>query len=236
MGDNREKTGTKGIVISIIFLIWFFGSLIAMIICSKLENSSGFVLALLGQYFLVFGIVAIIGNRMRKPFPVIVLLFPLVGVCLFVCGIWILVGGVHALASMEQYAPYILIWIFPIAGAVMVVSAYWKSRHLKRVCTQEIQAKCIDIESKWSSNRTGRGGKKVYMPVYSIFYNGEEKLLRNYTYTNLNHFEIGMYYYIKINPANPDEFLDDNNKKGNRLLLILGIAFIVVMVPAIVFM
>ena len=55
-------------------------------------------------------------------------------------------------------------------------------------------------------------------------------------YTNLNHFEIGAYYNIRINPTNPDEYLDENNRKGNNLILILGVVLLVVTLPAIVYM
>lgn len=236
MGEDEKKNKIKNGIIGAVFLIWFFGSMIAMLVCSKLDNRTGILLALFGQYFLVFGILGVGANRKNKPFPLPILLFPLVGVLLLACGISIWVGGEQALVWLQKNAPYILIWIFPLVGAGMIVSATCNSRHLKRVCTREVQAKCIDVESTWSPDRNGRGGRYVYMPVYSIFYNGEEKILRNYIYTNMNRFEQGEYYYIKINPDNPEEFIDSNNKKAKGMSLILGVVFLVISVPVLVYM
>lgn len=236
MDNGNNRFTTKNIVISILFLIWFFGSLVAMMCCSESQNKIGFLLTLIGQYFLVFGIIAVAGNRKQKPFPIVVLIFPLVGIALMVCGISSIAGGDVVKETLVKYAPYIIIWIFPIAGILMVFGSMSKIRYLKRVCTREIQAKCVDIEVSWVNDSDSPRRTRVYMPLYSIYYNGEERLIRNNMYTNMNRFEIGSYYYIKINPSNPDEFIDDNNKKGNMLIFILGIVFIVLSVPVLGFM
>lgn len=234
MGNIQKKCNCKSAIIGLIFLIWFFVSLAGMLIYSKKEGCTGIILAIIGQYFLVFGIIAVVSNRTTKPFPFIVLVFPLVGISLLICGICIQLGGNDVLKMLGKYAPYILIWIFPIAGTVMLVKGTCGIRHLKRVCTREIQAKCIRVEASWTKGTKGHKGHYVYMPVYSIIYNGEERILQNNTYTNGNKFEEGAYYSIKINPDNPDEFMDANSQKANRLLLLLGIALIIITVPSIV--
>ena len=195
MSDNQNNN-PKGIIIGMLCLIWGLGSIAAMLFCSKLENHTGILLVLLGQFFLVIGLIAVICNRKAKPYPFIVLVFPLAGIALLVCGIYILTKGEIALSMLDQYAPYILIWIFPLAGIMMIAGTLGKIRYLKQVCTQEVQAKCVDIESASAAGTHRR--KHVTMPVYSISYNGEEKLLRKGMYTNLNHFEIGAYYLSLI--------------------------------------
>ena len=146
MSDNQNNN-PKGIIIGMLCLIWGLGSIAAMLFCSKLENHTGILLVLLGQFFLVIGLIAVICNRKAKPYPFIVLVFPLAGIALLVCGIYILTKGEIALSMLDQYAPYILIWIFPLAGIMMIAGTLWKIRYLKQVCTQEVQAKCVDIES-----------------------------------------------------------------------------------------
>ena len=232
MSDNHNNN-PKGIIIGMLCLIWGLGSIAAMLFCSKLENHTGILLVLFGQFFLVIGLIAVICNRKAKPYPFILLVFPLAGIALLVCGICILTKGEIALAMLDQYAPYILIWIFPLAGIIMIASAVGKIRYLKRVCTQAVQAKCIDIESASAAGAHRR--KHVTMPVYSISYNGEEKILRKGMYTNLNYFEIGAYYGIYINPENPDEYLDENNRKGYKLIMTLGVVLLAVTVPVIIF-
>lgn len=237
MQDSGNKNDAKSKVLGIIFLIWFFGSMIGFFVCSESDNKIGPLLVLFGQYFLVFGIIAVAGNLKKKPFPVIVVIFPIVGLSVLVSGIGMILGGEKVLLFLGRYAPYIFIWIFPIVGVLMIVNSFSQYRHLKRVCTRDIQAKCIDIDSRLSRNNAEQGRRrKVYMPVYSIFYNEREYIIRNYNYTNLVKFEIGMYYNIKINPSNPNEFMDENSSKANKLVFVLGIIIIVITAPIIIFM
>ena len=55
MSDNQNNN-PKGIIIGMLCLIWGLGSIAAMLFCSKLENHTGILLVLLGQFFLVIGI------------------------------------------------------------------------------------------------------------------------------------------------------------------------------------
>ena len=52
----------------------------------------------------------------------------------------------------------------------------------------------------------------------------------------MNDYQVGNYYPIMINPLNPEEFLDANNRKGNIVTLVLGIIFVAVLIPIIVYM
>lgn len=236
MQESGKKMGVKEKVLGVILLIWFFGSVVGFFVCSELEDNTGLLLVLFGQYFLVFGIIVVVSNLKKKPFPIITIIFPIVGLSALVCGICMLVGKETALEFIKQYAPYILMWVFPVAGVLVIANSFSQYRYLKRVCTRDIQAKCIDIESEFTKASFEDRRTRVYMPVYSIFYDNREYIIRNYNYTNLVNFEIGMYYYIKINPSNPNEFIDENTKKANMLTLIIGITFIVVTLPVIIFM
>ena len=88
MSDNQNNN-PKEIIIGMLCLIWGLGSIAAMLFCSKLENHTGILLVLLGQLFLVIGLIAVICNRKAKPYPFIVLVFPLAGIALLVCGIYL---------------------------------------------------------------------------------------------------------------------------------------------------
>lgn len=50
MSDNQNNN-PKGIIIGMLCLIWGLGSIAAMLFCSKLENHTGILLVLLGQFF-----------------------------------------------------------------------------------------------------------------------------------------------------------------------------------------
>ena len=102
MSDNQNNN-QKGIIIGMLCLIWGLGSIAAMLFCSKLENHTGILLVLFGQFFLVIGLIAVICNRKAKPYPFILLVFPLAGIALLVCGICILTKGEIALSMMDHF-------------------------------------------------------------------------------------------------------------------------------------
>ena len=62
MGKNENGTTVAKLIISIVFIVWFMGSLFGMMVCSKLDGGTGLMLALIGQYFLVFGIMGVVGS------------------------------------------------------------------------------------------------------------------------------------------------------------------------------
>lgn len=236
MGKNENGTTVAKIIISIVFIVWFMGSLFGMMVCSKLDGGTGLMLALIGQYFLVFGIMGVVGSIKKRPFPAIILLFPLVGIALIICGVIMYIDMQNAAQMIYEAAPYLLAGIFPVTGVLMIISATSEIRHLKRVCTVEVQAKCISVETRWTQGGKGRRTKRVHMPVYSVYYNGREYTARNDVYTNMNDYQVGNYYPIMINPLNPEEFLDANSRKGNIVTLVLGIIFVAVLIPIIVYM
>lgn len=233
---NENGTNAAKIIISIIFIVWFMGSLFGMMVCSKLDGGTGLMLALIGQYFLVFGIMGVVGGIKKRPFPAIILLFPLVGSALIICGVIMYADMKNAAHMIYEAAPYLLAGIFPVTGVLMIISATSEIRHLKRVCTVEVQAKCISVETRWTQGGEGRRTKRVHMPVYSVYYNGREYTVQNDVYTNMNDYQVGNYYSIMINPLNPEEFLDANNRKGNIVTLVLGIIFVAVLIPIIIYM
>ena len=155
MGKNENGTTVAKIIISIVFIVWFMGSLF---------GGTGLMLALIGQYFLVFGIMGVVGSIKKRPFPAIILLFPLVGIALIICGVIMYIDMQNAAQMIYEMAPYLLAGIFPVTGVLMIISATSEIRHLKRVCTVEVQAKCISVETRWTQGGKGRRTKRVQMP------------------------------------------------------------------------
>ena len=72
-----KKTFTG--IISVVFLLWFIASIIGMVYFAKTGRSL-LCLALFGQYFLVFGLAAVISGIKDHNFNPITLLFVFIGV------------------------------------------------------------------------------------------------------------------------------------------------------------
>ena len=74
--ENKTNKSNGGIIFGIVFILWFFTSMGGLLYCSNkgLETLSA---GIFGQYFLVFGILALVSGIKSKNFNPIMLLFPL---------------------------------------------------------------------------------------------------------------------------------------------------------------
>ena len=208
-----------------IFLTWFIGSIIA-ILCislfiSNFDNRIGWFLCLFGQYFVVLGVIAIWDMKNDKPFQSIVLMAPLVGIVCCSCGIYILLYGEVAMNKMSELAPYLLYLSVLIAGILFMHTTLSELVYLKKKCTYEVDAKCVDIMTSYTEGR-----RRVYMPIYNILINGQEHIICNEKYSNIK-FEIGKYYKILIDPENINNFFDLNTKYDLTGSLIFELVFII---------
>ena len=61
--NNKIKISQK--ILAILFVIWFFASIFAMIIFNILQKPVSWIIALFGQYFLVFGIIVLFGKMLN---------------------------------------------------------------------------------------------------------------------------------------------------------------------------
>lgn len=213
-------------IFGIAFLVWFFTSLAGMFLVAKTENPAEWLMILFGQYFLVFGVIAIYANKGTKHFPTIILMFPLVGLACIGSGIYIMVGGEDSYDNMNVFAPFLIVAAFFVAGLLMLHMSLSEMLYLKRVCTYEVSAKCVDITTSLSKRKHG-GYNEIYMPIYSFWFNDTEQRIWNNQYSSKK-FTIGDYYTLMVNPNDVNDFIDGNARIGNIGLLTIGIVFITV--------
>lgn len=221
-------------ICGIIFLIWFFASMAGLLLVSETQHPVEWLMIIFGQYFLVFGVLAVWSNKGTRRFPTIILMFPLVGLACMGSGIYMMIGGVDSHEKMNAFAPFFIVATFIVAGALMMHMSLSEMLYLKRVCTYEVNAKCVDITTSLSKRKHG-GYSEIYMPTYSFWLNNEEHRVWNNQFSSTK-FTIGDYYKILVNPNNVNDFIDSNARIGNIGLLIIGTLFIVVSSVVMAFM
>lgn len=194
----EEKSGAK-IVISIIVLVWFFASIGAMLYCSK-QDMPWLVLALFGQYFIVFGAIALAAGIKGRQFQPLPLLFVLVGIGCAAAGL-ILQYGTDGMAKLlENLAPYLFLSIFVLVGVGMLAGGVTHYERKKNTCTYVVNARVVQLKTS-----RGKKGSILYSPVYEIYYGGEYKKICSNMYTNVKVPQVGDYKQLMVNPADPDE-------------------------------
>lgn len=117
MEENRNS-----VVVSIVFLSWFALSMIGMVAAGRAEQG-GWVAILLGQYFLVFGLIwlykEIKAGGIRQP---IFLLFPIVGLWTVLAGLLWQFGNDVMKEMVVASIPNILVGLFFCVGIYLLVS------------------------------------------------------------------------------------------------------------------
>ena len=90
--DKRQGAGAGKILLSLLYMVWFVASLAGMIYLAKTGRET-LMLAVLGQYFLVFGIAGILSNIKNKALLAANLIFPLAGLGMIAVSLWLTYGG-----------------------------------------------------------------------------------------------------------------------------------------------
>ena len=225
MGENK-KTGIGGILLSIVFLVWFVASIGAMIYFSK-TNRGALVVTVFGQYFLVFGLIAVISGIKNKNFQAVTLLFPLVGIGAMAGGCIFQFGAEAVKKQAEAAIPYLFLGLFFVIGVSLVLGTYLKSKRKHEVCNYCIAATCVEVKSHYDD------GTRTYCPVYEVYYRGEMIRICNNLYTNIHRVEVGEAREIYLNPNDPNEFYEPKEEKATKkFMYILGSIFAIVSIFA----
>ncbi|MBQ8527102.1 MAG: hypothetical protein IJ429_01390 [Lachnospiraceae bacterium] len=218
-GASRGET-----LFSIVFLIWFLGSIAGLVIAAKI-GQPGWALVIFGQYFVVFGIIALhneIKNGFRNP---IFLIFLAVGLIVVTCALMWQLGDDAAKKNVIKQIPNVAAGIFFLVGVLLFAGIISEKKQQKK-CTCAVQGKCVEV--KWHYSNSSGGGK-TYCPVYEYYYNGQVYTGSQGIYTNLLSVGEGEYREIFLNPDKPDMFYEKGmSHMLNGVSLFFSVTFIAV--------
>jgi len=222
--DYMEKdkiNSIKSIVFSILFLIWFFGSIIAMMILAEINQY--YTVMIFGQYFLVFGIIPLTAKGNSGKW--IALPFLLVGLaCIIIPYLMMNPDLLKVEIIWDSLIPLLLIFTFVITGVSMIIFPILKKRKLEKLCTITLSATLVRHNYTYSDK-----GNKLYCPIYEFEFEKNKYEVSDNCYSNIVVKPIGTIEDIKINPDNPNEFLINNSL--NKIVIIIGIIILLVTVP-----
>ncbi len=225
---KNQKHKISSIIISVIFVIWFTGSIALMIFFAKTERA-GLVPAVLGQYFLVFGLIIVIGTIKNKEFNPITLIFPSAGALCIIVTLINYFGSENIMTFIDENMPCILMALFLVVGIVLVAVALSRYFGRKKRCSYSVTAKCIELRERADN------GQMMACPVYEIWYNGEVIKLCDDVYSNNIDVKVGDEKEIMINPDKPKEYFVADEMTASAIIIGgIGFAIILVMIFAFV--
>lgn len=207
--ENKTNNSKGGMIIGIIFIIWFIASIGGLIYCNS-NGLEALSVGIFGQYFLIFGIFIIVSEIKKKKFNPIMLLFPLIGIGAIAGALVYQFGNEEQVERLINLLPCSILLIFFLIGVRVLVYAFQISILKRQRCTYPIDAVCIGIKTRFR-HKEGRS----YCPVYMIEYQGKVIELCDEIYSNTNKLKPGDTKRIMINPNNPQDF----HEPGQTLVL-----------------
>ena len=219
-GEEHLKNEKKGKLLGIIFLIWFFTSLIAMFVLS--EKNPYYMVMVFGQYFLVFGTIVLFSKGDHKWIAILPVLVGLA--CIIVPFLMLNPLILDFKINWDIVIPLLIISIFIIVGAAMVIFPILRKKKMEKLCTHHVFATIIDHDI------TSGDSGELYAPIYKYEFNKETYEVCTNVYSNVGVKPVGTIVDLMINPNKPKEFLDESFgfTKG---IVIMGIFFLLVSVP-----
>ena len=221
---NEQPNDSKiGRIVGIIFLIWFFASMGAMFYFSKVNTY--YTMMIFGQYFLVFGIIPFLGKVKNR---IIGVPFMLVGLACIIIPYLMMKPEINGIViNWDAVIVLLFIIAFILSGLAFILIPIIRTRQLKIRCSIEVVATIVKHRTTYSNS-----GNRLLCPIYEFQFNGKKYKVMNNQYTNIDVKPIGTLVNLKINPDNPEEFLD----KGVSLTVcvFIGLCFLIISIPILI--
>lgn len=205
---NKEQ---KDKLLSILFLTWFFGSIILLIV---LKDISGYyTIMVLGNVFLVIGLIF----GIKKAY--IGYLFALVGLGAIVIPFLMLNTNLLTI-DWDKAIPIIILSLFVLIGFGIAIVPIILFNKKKRLCNIIVPSKLIGYEeNKYKAIN-------IYTPIYEFEFNGRKYI--GSLGKKIKKEEPGKIIDLKINPENPAQIFQlIEDKKGLYFFIILGMLIVI---------
>ena len=187
---------------------------------------SAFLMALaMGEMFVAGAVMMMQAERQKHHRSyAMAILFLLLGVAMAVGGCY----SRFAPASMrEVFDPYIangFIGVFPLIGILLIVGKILSIRRKKRICTEQVYAECVRLERSRSHKH-----RNSYTPVWSYYHDGEQREIRDNTFSNVGNPRVGESREIWIDPEYHEMYYEPQRERSGLILsCVLGGIFLVI--------
>ena len=202
---NNKRTASL-LIVSLVFMIWFVGSVGISIYEVKKGNIWIFLIAL-GQFFIVMGLFALVSIiSEKKDGWWLGGVFVLAGTGCVIYGLMNRFGSGEAYKKMVNAIPLMGGITFFIVGLTVVIYSAGSRKKLKECCTYQISAQCIDLKVR------GAGYRALRCPIYEAFYNESRILLDKNVYSRgMGNPEKGEKRNLMIDLADVNRALSSNS-------------------------
>lgn len=197
--DNKSDDNSS-CGVGLIFLLWFFGSIVVIFILSANKLLNGLCVATFGHVFLILGLIAFtkVSGAFEKIIPTV---FIIAGGGMVLGGIAVQLGFKR---QVMQMLPHITAIVLSVVGLIIILAPTISAIKKRQLCTEKVDAVISDLRFRYNRGPKGRM-VKVYAPVYKYEYNDLTYTHTSDVYTNIGVKPVGTQLKIFINPLNPQE-------------------------------
>lgn len=200
-----------GMVLGIIFIIWFVVSLFLTFYLGNIN--SYYTVICMGQYFLVFGIFALCNKTW------VGIIFSIVGLALIVIPIMMMHPQLDI--NWDKVIPLILIGVFFVVGIGFFIVPLIVNMRLKKKTSVKVMAKVIELKEDYLDE------VKIYSPVYEFYYNSHTYRIDKGDYSNVNIPKVNDIVELWINPDNPKElYVEGSGRVAIITMALIGALFV----------
>ncbi len=226
MNNKTGGANSSGKIFSILFLAWFVLSVIMLVVTAK-KGVTWLMIAVFGQYFLVFGLIACVKFIQEKKLLRNSMIWIFV-----VVGFLALFYGIDARDEIVETSRFIMLSSACITGCgiIAIAGPFLDIFLRKRRCSVSVYARVADIKTTLATRHSNSGVKRntLYCPVYEVNYNGGVRKLCSGHYDAQECMQ-GQMVELMINPNDPDDFYDVSRMKAIRIAdCIFGISYLII--------
>lgn len=204
--DSNKKPVTKGCVISIIFLLWFAGSVLLAFYLSA-TASAWLVPIIVMHIFLVICLIDTVQKLIKKQKPQLMLV--IIGIGSIIGMILVCIYHFNDSESFRDLFIRLLavafLLLFMSIGVTFLIKAFIGNAPLRKRCTQSVYAVCTKAEEKWRT--VNNKSRRECDLVYELDWNGEIIELQEVIHPKEPR-TLGESRELFVNPENPYEFYD----------------------------
>lgn len=224
--SKKKKTSNKEIILSIIMVLWFFGSIGYMLYASNTQHGTQKVLITFGQIFAIVGLFAVISCLKAGQ-----VLSGLISSIFLIVGVGTILGGVCGLTNnqtlqsiLSAIMPYLFVIVF-FAISIGLISVPMYQCYLTKVkYIDKVQVECVHVNShiSHSDNRN----QMMYSPVWRGWYHGKYVTFTCNNFTSRK-YKVGQSETISVNPNDETKYMDSSKQFGYKISFGIGIGFFI---------
>ncbi len=218
MGKNAKSI--ISLVISLLVFVWLVGSIVFIAGAGR-SGSYDVMLMLMGQFFLVIGVIALIIMVSESQPPFLGVGVMAVGLTLGALGLVFRFADDDTKALVDRLIPLGVFWLMALGGVGLCVGSWWfKKYRLSRF--ERVTAVVAELEK--ARDKVNGHWTDVYIPTYELTYGGERVRLKDTVGTPDMEFKVGDERQLLIGDDLKSFRVADREKKYHRLRIIIGLA------------